>query len=352
VNRLDLAKTFVQAVLAAAAELANAWLPPQNLSACSGMDKITVSWDKSGENNSYKLFKDNTFFTETTENYYEDYDVQVGNKYEYYVVAVHNGQEGAPSNKDEVKYVAPLQLPYFNDFSVDKYGFVQSDWALRNKNGKSSLCNTQGDGVSINDNYLSFAELDWFPIPHNTENISIRFKWLGSLKGIWYNTGMFFEVTNDRKTWHKLAYISGIENNWMNCEFSLKQFINNDFFQARFRLESSGALFPGYQFSHIGFITDVEIDYVLGPDTISVNEHSPYISSFNFTPNPANDYINVITNQHEPYNIAIYDMTGRVVFVQDGFNDGTLSVAHLKTGNYLIVASTEQHRVARKLVKR
>jgi hypothetical protein len=343
-NNLNLAKAFVQATLAAAVELANAWLPPQNLSACTGIDKITVSWDRSGENNSYKIFKNNELLKEITENIYIDYDVEIGEEYEYYVIAIQNGQEGAPSNKDKVIFVELLQLPYFNDFNDNKYGFEQSDWVLCYINGKNSLCNT-GDFPVFPDNYLSIAELDWFSIPKNTENISIRFEWSGYLFGIWRNTGMFFEITNDRKTWHKLAYISGY-NAWETHEFSLNDYKNSDFFQMRFRLESSGAENRFYQ--KFGNITDVEINYVLSID--DAKERPSYISAFNFFPNPATTYINIVTNQHEPYHISIYDMIGRVIFAQDGFSDGMLNVAQLKSGNYLIVASTKQHRVARKLI--
>jgi hypothetical protein len=340
VNRLDLAKAFVQATLAATVELANANLPPQNLSACSGIDKITVSWDKSSATNSYKVFKNSKLINETSDNFYIDYDVEIGKTYEYYVTDLSN----APSNKDEVTFVKPLQLPYFNDFSVNKYGFEQSEWVLKSTSDKNTLCNTSGNG-DFPDNYLTIAELDWFSIPYNTENISIRFKWHGALYGIWYNTGMFFEVTNDRKTWHKLAYISSPDDGWKNQEFSLNNYSNSDFFQARFRLESSGAQ---RLYTKIGFITDVEINHVLSID--DAQERPSYISSFTFSPNPVSTYINIVTNQHEPYHIAIYDMTGRVIFAQESYTDGTLSVGHLRAGNYFIVASTKQHRVARKLV--
>ncbi|MCL2290908.1 MAG: M28 family peptidase [Bacteroidetes bacterium] len=353
VNNLNLAKAFVQAVLAAASELANAWLPPQNLSACSGTDKITVSWDSSEEPNSYKVYRNNTLLDETTENFYVDYNVELGEKYEYYVIDLSN----APSNKDEITFVEPLQLPYSNDFKTNKYGFEQSNWVRVNMGSTGTLCNTAGSS-HLSDNYLSIAELDWFPIPDNANNISIRFRWRGNIIGIWYmmsswshkedwnNAGMYFEVTNDRKTWHKLAHISGNMLNWRNYEFSLNDYIGSDFFQARFRLESSGTQYVPY--SKIGYITDVEVGFGLGID--EPKENLPYISSFNFMPNPASSYVNIATNQHEPYHIAIYDMAGRIIFAQDGFNDGTLSVAHLRAGNYLIVASTKRHRMAKKLV--
>jgi hypothetical protein len=352
VNRLDLAKAFVQATLSAAAELANAWLPPQNLSACSRTDKITVSWDGDRESSSYKIYKNKEFLVETTKTFYEDYDVETDKKYEYYVVAVNNtGTESAPSNKDEVTFVEPLQLPYFNDFSEKKYGFEQNDWVLRDLAGKSTLCNTGSSG-DFTDNYLTIAELNWFPISSNVENISIRFKWRGTLKGIWnnnygisYNTALFFEVTNDRKTWHKLARISGANNSWLECTFSLNEYINSDFFQARFRLESSGA--QGV-YTKIGYITDFEI--LFEADSTNIIIPTSYISTFHFAPNPASNFINITTNQQEPYHIAIYDISGKLIFAQNNFTDGQLSVADLKTGNYLIVASTKQHRKAKKLV--
>ena len=275
-----------------------------------------------------------------------DYNVEKGNKYNYYVVAVHgvSGQESAPSNKDEVTFVAPLQLPYSNDFSEDQYGFEQNDWVLSTIVGKTALCNTGESGI-FPDNYLSIAELNWFSIPEDVKKISISFKWRGTLQGIWYNSGIFFEVTNDRKTWHKLAYLTG-NSGWKDYEISLNEYINSDFFQARFRLESNGAQDRFY--TKTAYITDVKVDTASGE--ISIHEPIPYISSFHFTPNPANSYINITTSQEEPYQIAIYDMSGRAVFVQEHVTDGAFSVAHLPQGTYFIVASVKQHRVARKLV--
>ncbi|MDR0206379.1 MAG: M28 family peptidase [Bacteroidales bacterium] len=350
VNRLDLAVNFVQAVLSATTELANASLPPQNLSACSGEDNIKVSWDSSGDSNIYKVFRNNSMITETKENSYVDYDVEEGKKYEYYVTDFR----AAPSNKDMVTFVKPLILPYSNNFINNKYGFEHSDWVLRNFEEQTFLSNTSGNGT-FPDNYLSIAELDWFPIPMKTKDISVRFKWNGILNGIWYNqsnwshlqswnnTNLFFEVTNDRKTWHKLAYITGVDSK--EESFSLNKFINSDFFQARFRLESSGA--QG-DYKKLCFVTDFEI--LFEADTTNISSNYPYISTFQFWPNPTSSFINIITNYQEPYHIAVYDMQGKIIFAQEGFSDGELNVSRLHRGNYLIVASTKQHRVAKKLV--
>ena len=127
----------------------------------------------------------------------------------------------------------------------------------------------------------------------------------------------------------------------------MNDYINSNFFQTRWRLESSGAQNHIYQ--KIGYITDIEINYLLGIN--EPHEHTSYISSFNFTPNPASSFINIVTNQPESYNISIYNMAGRVIFAQDDFTDGTLDIKRLQSGNYLLVASTKQHRMARKLIK-
>jgi hypothetical protein len=348
VNRLDLAKAFVQATLCAAAELANAWLPPQNLSACPGTDNITVSWDHSGEFALYKIYKNNMFLEITAENRYVDYDVEIGEKYEYYVVALscESRQDGAPSNKDFVTFVEPLQLPYSNDFSADKHGFEQSDWVLKNVSGKSSLCNTAGNG-SAPDNYLTIAELNWFSIPENTKDITIRFKWQGTLNGIWLNTGMFFEVTTDRKTWHKLAYISGSAMGWKNCQFSLNEYIGSDFLQARFRLESSGAQNQGG--IKIGYITDVEIVF---EDISGVQEpeQPTYFKDLVVSPNPTIGKFNIATFQDAPYQISVYNMLRQRIYQQDSFRDGNLDLSFLPAGTYVVKVSLDKHSIARKVV--
>ena len=347
VNRLDLAKSFVQATLSAAAELANAWLPPQNLSAYSGIDKITVTWDHSEESSLYKIYKDYTLLDITVENSYIDYDVEVGKEYEYYVVALscELREESAPSNKDKVRFVEPLQLPYSNNFSENKYGFEQSNWVLRNVSSKNALCNTAGSGQTA-DNYLSMAAMDWFAIPDDVEDITIRFKWQGTLNGIWYNTGLFFEVTNDRKTWHKLAYLSGNATGWKNCEFSLNEYIDSDFFQVRFRLESSGS--QDYNYVKIGYITDVEIVF---DEITGIQSPEPtYFKDLIIAPNPTTGRVNITTFQETPYQITVFNMSGQRIFQQSAFRDGSLDLSSFPKGTYMIKVSSDKHSVAKKIV--
>jgi hypothetical protein len=210
--------------------------------------------------------------------------------------------------------------------------------------GKSALCNTTGSAY-FPDNYLSFAELDWFSIPANTENISVRFKWQGILDGIWKNCGLFFEVTNDRKTWHKLAYISSDATGWKNCQFSLNQFIGSDFCQARFRLESSGA---EETYHKIGYITDFQIDF---DEIIGIQQPEPnYFKDLVIAPNPTTGLVNITTYQDLPYQVAIFNMSGQIVFHQDSFYDGNLNLSHLQSGMYMVRVAFYNHSIAKKLV--
>jgi hypothetical protein len=306
-----------------------------------------VSWDHAGDHTFYKVYRNDIFLDVITENYYIDNNVEIGNKYEYYVIAMNcdTRETSAPSNKDEVMFVEPLQLPYSNNFSANKYGFEQSDWVLRSVSGTSALCNTNG-GANFSDNYLSFAELDWFSIPANTENITVRFKWQGTLNGIWYNTGLYFEVTNDRKTWHKLDYISSNAMGWKNCQFSLNDYIGSDFCQVRFRLESSGA---ENQFGQkVGYITDVQIDF---DGIIGISKPEPgYFKDLVIAPNPTTGIVNIKTFQELPYQVSIFSMTGQRVYQQDSFLDGDLNLSSLQSGIYMVRVAFHDHSIARKLV--
>jgi len=289
------------------------------------------------------------FLDVIAENFYLDFNVEVGSSYEYYVIAMscEDREAGAPSNKEKVTFVEPLQLPYFNDFSENKNGFEQSDWVLRNVSGKGTLCNTAG-AAYFSDNYLSFAELDWFSIPENTENVTVRFKWQGILNGIWKNTGLFFEVTNDRKTWHKLGYISSNAMGWKDCQFSLNQFIGSDFCQVRFRLESSGALNQTSQ--KIGYITDVQIDF---NGIIGIQEPEPnYFKDLVMAPNPTTGLVQITTFQELPYQVSVFNMSGQRVFQEDSFQDGNLNLSMLQSGVYIVRVAFYNHSIAKKLVIR
>ncbi|MCL2510499.1 MAG: M28 family peptidase [Bacteroidales bacterium] len=244
VNSLPLAQGFVRATLAAVVELADGWLPPQNLSAVPSDSEITVSWDAAPETASYKLFKNNILLTETTETFYVDTKVVLGTEYMYYVKGVRtgSGEESSESNRDKIAISPPLSLPYFNDFEANTDGWkTDPEWErITSEHYSGSSCLTTG---SILQNHFSIAELRRFSIPDTATNVALSFYFKGAVRGHYYaeyESNVFIEVSTDRKRWDKLVKISGTFNNWTFCQVPLNQYIGEPFVQVRIRAESSG----------------------------------------------------------------------------------------------------------------
>jgi len=364
VNSLDLVVAYVRATLAATAELANGWLPPQNLSAISDLSKVMISWDKTPETSGYKLYKNGTLLAETKEATYEDKEVVTGKGYDYYVKGINatTGVESAPSNTDSIIFTKPLTLPYENDFEENSNGFVirNGSWVVRNHAYCSVLSNAPvtmgGTSWYFSDNYSNIVDLQWFPIPASTEDISVQFDYnrnIGnSMIGYGYdylfNTVCYLEITTDRKTWHKLAKFretSSSQYTWDNFEISLNEYIGNEFVQLRFRFESFGpwTLKSIKQLN----IDNFKIDFTY--NAIPKYEN-PFFKEVVIYPNPANGTFNIITHQEKSYEVIVYDISGKIVFQQTEFQDGNIDLSFLQKGSYILKVLNDRHAVAKKIV--
>ena len=276
VNSLPLAQGFVRATLAAVVELADGWLPPQNLSAIPSDSEITVSWDAAPETASYKLFKNNTFLIETTATSYVDTDVESGMEYMYYVKGIRtgSGEESPESNRDSIAASPPLALPYFNDFEENTDGWRTNHGWKRTSAQYYSGSNSLTSGT-ISQSHFSTAELCWFSIPDTTANILLSFYLRGSVKGFWHESSAFIEVSTDRKRWDKLMKISGNYNNWFFCQIPLNQYIGEPFVQVRISAASSGG-----DYVSVGtlYFDDVRINFSApsapSPENLRITEYS------------------------------------------------------------------------------
>jgi hypothetical protein len=359
VNNLELVVAFVQATLAATAELANGWLPPQNLSAVSGISKVTVSWDEAPQTTAYKLYKNGALLIETTQTTYEDKDIVEGQEYSYFVKGIHSetSVESAISNIDTIVFTLPLALPYFNDFEINSDGFVirNSSWVVRNNNSNFILSNAPNSSNTwrFSDNYFNIVELQWFSLPENTKDISLKFDYnrnIGnsiSAYGVPYlvNTACYLEITTDRKTWHKLAKFQRSVNTWESCEVSLNEFIGSHFIQIRFRFDSFGpwTIQNIKQFN----IDNVQINFT----SVGIEKYEfSYFKDLIIYPNPTNGHINITTFQEKDYEIFVYDMSGKKVFHQAAFQDGNLDLSSLQKGIYLLKVSNNKHSIAKKII--
>lgn len=348
VNCFALANGFVKAVVAAAAELADGWLPPQDFSAVVENGKVLLSWDEAPETESYKLFKDNELLLETAETSFIDEDFVDGEWHKYYVKGVNlEGVESAASNMDSVLSREPLPIPVFYDFedgSAEGLHLNNDNWHFGQWNQRKCL----RASTIMFDNILQIAELQWFSIPENIGDITLGFKIYKNTWGIWnYNVNVFVEVTTDRKTWHKVEQVSVNMGQWRDVSVSLNDYIGCEYVQARIRFEGSGKGTSPSPNKYM-LIDDLYIDF----NTTGLQEHlSAERFSLSVTPNPSTGIITVTTGIEHPYTVCVYNLLGIKILQKMISSDGTLDLTSLPEGTYFISADNGTDRITKRIVK-
>ena len=351
VNCFALANGFVKAVVAAAAELANGWLAPQNFSAIIKEGNVFLSWNEAPETEAYKVFKDGELLVETTENFFIDEGFTDGEWHKYYVKGINaDGQESAPSNMDSLFSREPLSVPVFYDFedgTAEGLHLNNDNWAFGNWKDHWSL---KAETITY-DNILQTAEFQWFSIPNSIDNLVIGFKMHKRAGGIWFprNVNVYVEATTDRKTWHKIGIVNpDSQNQWASYTFSLNDFIGCDYVQPRIRFEGSGQgnTTPATNSKYI-IIDDLFIDF----DETDVVEH-PIIEKFQVevSPNPTNGTVTITTGLGYNYAISVYNMAGQRILLIDGFADGVLDLGALPKGTYFITVDNGNDRLTKRAV--
>lgn len=348
-NCFALSNGFVRAVVAAAAELANGWLAPQDFSAVVENGEVLLSWNDAPETESYRLFKDNELLAETTETSFVDAAFVDGEWHRYYVKGVNaNGDESPASNMDSIFTKEPLQIPVFYDFEDG----TAEGLILNNDNWHFGLWKQHRSlkaETFTYDNILQTAEFQWFTIPESIDNLVIGFKMHKRAGGMWFphNVNVFVEVTTDRKTWHKIGVVNpNSQNQWASYTFSLNDFIGCDYVQPRIRFEGSGQGNTTSNSKYI-IIDDLFIDF----DETEVSEH-PAVEKFqvNITPNPSNGQITITTGLNHSYSVSVYSMTGQRIIKKDAFCDGSLNLCTLPKGIYYLTIDHDRDRVSKRIV--
>ena len=358
-NNFALARAFVQATMAATIELANGILPPQNLAATCDGSKINVSWDEMTDALSYKLFKDNEFLAELTENQFEDYEADDSEIHEYHVVAVlPDGSQTLESNHDRMHVTRPLTLPFFNDFEENTDGFVFYDtlWKLNDDTpyGNHALANVS----QMPRDYFTYAETDWFSIPSASPNATMAFDYY--LKGNGYQSNFGYlpyqmyhfmvEATTDRVHWHKLDAVESSSSMWKHREVSLNNFIGEQYVQIRFLVEDlSNSLYErdGEKKSAKIIIDNFTIDYSF----LDVTENK-YVT-FNkveICPNPASSLIEIFTDIEGQYNVSIYNLMGVKVYENQCFENGNIDISSFASGIYFLKVTKGSRSIAKRIV--
>lgn len=349
VNCFALAEGFVKAVVVATAELADGWLAPQDFSVTVKDGNVFVSWNDAPDTQSYKLYKDNELIAETTENSFVDENFEDGEWHRYFVKGVNtNGDESPASNIDSIFSREPLQLPVFYDFEDGTAGnlhLYNGNWAVEQFKQRKCL----NAKTYTRDNALQIIETQWFSIPETAEDVTFGFVMNRYTQSMWmpFNMGVYIDVTTDRKTWHKLISILGVQNRWNDYVFSLNDYIGEDYVQVRIRFEGSGEGYTATTYKYMA-VDDLYINF----DHEDVNEN--YVTkekfSMSVSPNPSKGMVNISTGLERDYSVSVYNMQGIKVLSLDGFRDGTLDLTSLPTGVYFISVDNGTDRLTKRVV--
>lgn len=349
VNCFALAEGFVKAVVVATAELADGWLAPQDFSVTVKDGNVFVSWNDAPDTQSYKLYKDNELIAETTENSFVDENFEDGEWHRYFVKGVNtNGDESPASNIDSIFSREPLQLPVFYDFEDGTAGnlhLYNGNWAVEQFKQRKCL----NAKTYTRDNALQIIETQWFSIPETAEDVTFGFVMNRYTQSMWmpFNMGVYIDVTTDRKTWHKLISILGVQNRWNDYVFSLNDYIGEDYVQVRIRFEGSGEGYTATTYKYMA-VDDLYINF----DHEDVNEN--YVTNERFSlsvsPNPSKGIVNISTGLERDYSVSVYNMLGIKVLSLDGFRDGTLDLTSLPTGVYFISVDNGRDILTKRIV--
>lgn len=348
VNNFALARGFVRSVVAAVAELANGWLPPQDLSALPGSESVSLSWRQVTGAAGYRLYRDDELLAELTDTSYVDSALEPSRWYSYHVVAVDaEGHSTGPSNADRACLLSPLDLPYHNDMEngLDGLIFPYDSWIITSSGGSGSHAITNHTSGVVPDDYISVVELPWFSLADTVRNVTLSYRFKGTLRAIWRNTAFFVEVTTDRKTWHKIDKITIGEYQWQERTLSLDAYIGEPYVQLRFRIESSGS--SQWLYLKNVFLDDVSITY-----EASTAVNGQQYDSFNLSicPNPACHEMSVRTGLEGCYSLSVFTIHGVMVMHHDSFSDGILDISTLPSGAYMIRVDSEGISLAKKFL--
>lgn len=350
VNCFELAEGFVKAVIAATAELADGWLPPQDFSVTTDGEFPYLSWGESTNTSMYLVYKDDEMIGYTSETFYlDDMFLPDGFWHKYYVKPVHTDSWAGPaSNVDSILWVEPLQLPAFYDFEDGTAGdlhLYNENWTVGEFKGRQCLTAK----TYTYDNILQIIETQWFSIPEDTENITLGFKMNRNIPSIWspFNAGVYIDVTTDRKTWHKLDNVWDEHNRWNDYSYSLNDYIGEDYVQVRIRFEASGQGNTTTSYKYMA-VDDLYINF--DPDGVTENHVEYEKFNLSVSPNPTEGLVNISTGLERDYCMCVYNILGIRVLSKSSFRDGTLDLTSLPTGVYFISVDNGKDRLTKRVV--
>ncbi|WP_298535707.1 T9SS type A sorting domain-containing protein [uncultured Algibacter sp.] len=104
-------------------------------------------------------------------------------------------------------------------------------------------------------------------------------------------------------------------------------------------------------FDFINGDESVRLDYMFLTNEVTASVEDLLASNFNIYPNPAKDYVSIVSKNITIRSVEIYNVIGKRLLVSNILNDNKLNISSLNSGVYLLKINANGKSVVKKIVK-
>ncbi len=238
-NSEEQAVIFTKAVLASVVTMANILMPPQDLVAIPGDEKVDLKWNEMAETDYFRIYRDDLFIDSTANAFYTDYDVENKTQYQYHITAncTESGYESQPSNKVFVTPAPPISLPLFIGFEKGApYWVLDDGWGISSQEYYSpaySLSESPyGNYANNRQDHATLPPIDFTGYGDATLYFQTKYD-------IESNSDfMYLEISTDSINWTVLDTYTGTQGDWIQKTYPLTDYVNEPYVVIRFHFYS------------------------------------------------------------------------------------------------------------------
>jgi hypothetical protein len=354
VNSFEQHMTFVKAIVANVVSLSDQLPYPENLTAQSGDQQVSLSWDAVEGAGYYNIYRngDSEPCAAPAGTSFTDFDVENMTEYTYYVTAFFTGsqEESGPSNTVSVIPMPPIALPFYDDFETGGlYWAKEGTWGLQDgvyHSSSNSLTESPlGEYAANTDASATLMPLDLT----GAVSAQLSFWTKYDIESGW--DFMYLEVSVGGLDWEQLDSYSGLINDWALMSYSLTDYVEQSDVILRFRFSSDG-----YVEGQGMDIDDVEI--MISGIGVDEGKIPAAKTDFRFDPNPASTSLNLNFRLETGgmTKISLTDQNGIVVktlvntWQSEGDHSLGIDVSDLPAGLYYGKMEAQGRKTTQKIV--
>ena len=304
-------------------------LPPSGLFAEAGNGIVSMSWKEPFYHDNvsrYNIYRNGSLLDVSDLVRYEDLSVENGVSYTYYIKALYtDGGESDPSNSVSVTPIAPITLPYSEDFengdgawsyknSAETWRWgIARELDMEDDEGNQTYffginSVTGGDGVHTTD-YLISPLINLL----NFSNVTLSFDYL-LRRYMNYDKLYVVYRTSPTNDWTEIEELAktGKWDSWTNYSINMPIGAMSDNLEIAFYYDDSDEFAWGAAIDNVQLFENTSSVYDLAFD-----------KKINISPNPTNGEIEIRFIQENPSDvlISVFTMEGRKVLEKNYIRD-------------------------------